>query len=232
MGGDKMQNEKNEKMREKIKEIREEIEKYAEEISMYNRDNISLLREEDFESATEIAKKLIEECSINLYYSYLARYPDSVFDLLASESEEEFLKNFEEYRSDMEEWAEIEEKSFYDVEVHDNIDGSIDDIDAANYIVKVYYVHSAHAHGQLCTVICCDSKEEAEKVASIVWNEWGDYGIVGANIGTSIKQVNSETSKEILEEYCDDILRFYKNNCYDIEHLRIIHASEVLNEHE
>ena len=224
-----MQNEnEEEKMREIIKELREIIEESVEKIKKYNADNISLIDDDDFESASEIVKKLVKEYNINLYYS-LIKEPCSLFVLLRSENEEEFLCNLEEYARDLESFAELEEQSFYQTEVRDNIDGSIEDISNAEYIVKVYQTHSSFSSTQLAIIVCCKSEDEAKKVADIIFETWGDYGIAGANVSVSIKQVDCETKKEILREYCEDMLHYYKNNHY-IEHLRILNASEILKE--
>ena len=115
IGGDKMQNEnEEEKMREIIKELREIIEESVEKIKKYNADNISLIDDDDFESASEIVKKLVKEYNINLYYYSIIKEPSSVFAVLRSENEEEFLCNLEEYARDLESFAELEEgESFY-----------------------------------------------------------------------------------------------------------------------
>jgi hypothetical protein len=213
-----------------VGELREIIKSSAGKIKDYNPDNISKLREDDkdYETATEIAKKLIEEWDIPLYYSYLGDFPQSVLDLLKSRSEEEFLQKLEEYANDMAEWAENEEETFYDIDVKRSIRGSIRDIDNAEYIVKVYHTDPCWGMGQLWTVICCSSEEEAREVANIVWRKWGDFGVPGGNIGTKIEKVTSETSEKILEEYGEDMIR-YSKYYHPIGDLEIIHASEVLD---
>ena len=110
-----MQNEnEEEKMREIIKELREIIEESVEKITKYNADNISIIDDDDFESASEIVKKLVKEYNINLYYYSIIKEPSSLFVLLRSENEEEFLYNLEEYARDLESFAELEEgESFY-----------------------------------------------------------------------------------------------------------------------
>jgi hypothetical protein len=209
-----MQNEK--KFQESIKELREIIEESVKKIKKYNAENICVIHEEDFEIATELARKLIKEYNINLYYS-LIKEPSSIFQLLKSENEEEFLSNLEEYARDIESFAELEEKSFYETEVRDNVDGSIEDIDNAEYIVKVYRIHPSFATAQISTIICCKSEDEARKVADKIRR---------ANINVSIKQVDCDTRKEILTEYCEDMLRYYKNN-HNIEHLQIMSAERI-----
>jgi len=210
-----------------INELITRIEVSAEKIKRYNKENISLLTEEEIKEeikdATSEAIRLIKEYEINLYCSPFCDLSDSILNMLSSKNEEEFMRNLEAYASEMEGWEEQEEESFFDNDVIRYIKGNINDIDNAEYIVKVYKIDPCWADGQLSAVILCKNNEEAEQVEKIVQR--------GANVNTKIEEVTQRTAEDILNEYADDLIR-YSNKYHAIQDLKIYTYEDIMNDDE
>jgi len=210
-----------------ISELKEIIEESAEKIKRYNKENISLLSEEEIKeeikNATSEAIRLTKEYDINLYFSPFCDIPEYILNMLSSKNEEEFIRNLEVYASEIEEWAEIEEDSFYDNDVARYIQGNINDIKKSEYIVKVYQIDPCWADCQLHTVILCEDKKEAEQVEKIVRR--------GANVNTKIEEVTQRTAEDILKEYADDLIR-YSNQYHAIQDLEIYTYEDIMNDDE
>jgi hypothetical protein len=214
-----------------IEELKTMIQKSAEEILKYSPNiiyEIDIYDQDDeyFSETTETARQLIEKHSIKLYRDECDS-PVEVHSVLKSMSTDEFVSALTDYAEAMSDWSQTTKDLFYD-EIRRNTHGNIEDISKAKYIVKVYHADPCWCMGQLYAVICCESNEQAEKVANHVWRNWGDYGVPGGNIGTKIVEVDSETEERVIYEYAEDIIR-YITNYHTYHDLTVYNASDIID---
>ena len=208
-----------------IRILKDEINEVADRIEEVNEDNISEYDINDYDELTEIADELINKYDITLYYSpnaYLSDI-DYLIDLLESKNEEEFYDNLQKYAHGMEEWAEREEDLYYDEILPQWIEGNINDIDNAEYIVKVFYIYPVWADGQLAEVVTANSEEEAEEIANKINDKM--------NVRTKVVKVDANTKEDIIREFAEDINRLTRNH-HRYENLKISSYNDYEDEEE
>jgi len=208
-----------------IRILKNEINEAADRIKEVNEENIDEYDIDEYEGTTEIARELINDNDISLYYCpnvYLSD-TDYLIDVLESKNEDEFYSNLEKYAQGMKEWAEREEDLYYDEILPQWIEGNINDIDNAEYIVKVFYIYPVWADGQLAEVVTADSEEEAEEVA----NKIND----NMNVRTKVVKVTGNTKEDIIREFAEDINRLSRNY-HNYENLKISDYIDYMDNEE
>ena len=102
-----------------LKNLRNEIDKAAKKIEKYNPDNIDVINEyniDEYEGISELARELIIQYDISLYYSPYVDLSkiDYLTEVLESKNEEAFIYFLEGYLREIKGWAEREEDLYFD----------------------------------------------------------------------------------------------------------------------
>jgi hypothetical protein len=209
---------------EKIKKEAEEIYRSIQEQGLlerlhdasaeavyYNEDAYILKDFADFVGVSEYVAKLqtyITELKLIAGYTFKI---DELQNLLHSKNKQEFLENFKDYVCEIEEAAELEKDSYYEIECDENVYGK-ELLTDEKYKYAVVLVQDAPcwAAAYVAAIVMCRTRKQAEKIA-----ESRDI----------IVDLDEESIEEYIDKYIEQKARLAKNYHY-IDPLEIVDADD------